>query len=575
MTQFSLKFLLGLLLLLISNIVYSATLLSQVDRNPIKINQTLTLIVQYDEQINSSDLDLSGLSNNFEVLATVPSTNNSVSIVNGQTTRTSTTTWRITLAAKREGVVTIPAFNINGVSSAPINIQVNGLTAAEQAEPQPIEVTLTVEDANNPNIKTGEQVIVNIELSAAGNVSNLRGEEFALDGADIEVLGQQNGQRLENGVAREVVILRYALFPTSSGQITIPAQTFTGTIGGRRSFFDSFVSGGQQVGGRSDAQTINVEAQPAANGNTWFPANNVDIESSWSGDINQVRVGEPITRTITITANGQRANAIPPLSNSIQTDYKSYKDQPQIETTTTTQGLVGVRIESEAIVPSASGDLELPEQRISWWDNLSDQWREAILPAESMTVLAAVGGSAVAQPNNSFAPPIPTELNQQPNQADMNSQLSNKTDWWWKLATLGLALVCFLQFYLLRKQQTINPTIETKTSKNDNNEKASWNQLEQSLKQKDPRTIRTTLLIWAKSASPKQAIHSLDDVSKLSNSPTLKTELNKLDKQLYSSGDEIDVSQLTTQLNELRQEIHNNNKNKKVDAGKLASLYPV
>ena len=569
MRHFSIKLFFCLSLLSVSNLVYSATLTSRVDRNPIKINQTLTLIVQYDEQVNSSDLDLSALSNNFEVLANIPNTNNSVSIINGQTTRESNTTWRITLAAKREGILSIPAFTINGASSEPINIQVNNLTAEELAQPQPIDVTLTIEDAENLNIKIGEQIIINVELSAATNVGNLRGEELIVEGADIEVLGQQNGQRLENGVAREVVILRYALFPTSSGQIDIPAQTFTGTIGGRRSFFGSSISGGQQVRGQSVAQTINVEPQPSTNGRTWFPANDVSIESSWSGDTNQIRAGEPITRTITITANGQRANAITPLSNVVQTDYKTYKDQPQIETTMTGQGVIGVRIESEAIVPSTSGTLTLPEQRISWWDNLSDQWRETILPEETLTVLAAIGGSNTSQ-NSDYAP----FAQDQQNQIINNSQVSNASDWWWKLATLSLALICLIQFYFLR-QKTDKPQTKTVAPNNKLNEKNAWDQLQQSIKNNDLKNVRKQLLSWAKSATQSQHIYSLDDVSNLSKSTKLKAQLNTLDKHIYSDGEEISLEALTAQLTELRQVVLSATKDKVNSSEELAPLYPV
>ena len=569
MRHFSIKLFFCLSLLSISNLVYSATLTSRVDRNPIKINQTLTLIVQYDEQVNSSDLDLSALSNDFEVLTNVPNTNSSVSIINGQATRESNTTWRITLAAKREGILSIPAFTINGTSSDPISIQVNSLTAEELAAPQPIDVTLTIEDAENLNIKTGEQVIINVELSAATNVSNLRGEELVVEGADIEVLGQQNVQRLENGVAREVVILRYALFPTSSGEIDIPAQTFTGTIGGRRSFFGSSISGGQQVRGQSVAQTINVEPQPTTNGRPWFPANNVSIESSWSGDINQIRAGEPITRTITITANGQRANAIAPLSNVVQTDYKTYKDQPQIETTMTGQGVVGVRVESEAIVPSTSGTLTLAEQRISWWDNLSDQWREAILPEETLTVLTAIGGSNTQQNNDAYAPFAQGQQNQIIN----NPQVSNTTDWWWKLATLSLALICLIQFYFLR-QKTDRPQTKTVATDTKLNEKNAWDQLQQSLKNNDLKNVRKQLLSWANIATPTQTIYSLDDVSKLSKSTKLKAQLNTLDQHIYSNGEEISLEGLTTQLTELRQVVLSANKDTTNNSEELAPLYP-
>lgn len=573
MTQLSIKILVTTLLLSVNAQIFAATLSSRIDRNPIKLNQTLTLIVQYDDQLNSSDLDLSGLTDDFEILANVPSSNNSVSIINGQTTRQNTTTWRITLAAKKQGNLQIPSFNINGATSAPIDVQVLNLTEEELATPQPIEVNLTIEDADNLSIKPGEQIIMNVELSAAANVGNLRGEELLIDGVDIEPLGQQNGQRLENGVARQVAVWRYAIFPTKSGQIDIPIQTFTGSIGGRSSFFDSFISGGQQVGGRSVAQTINVDAQPSTNGKTWFPANNVEITSSWSGNINQVRVGEPVTRTITITADGQRANAIPPLNTSTQNNYKSYKDQPQLNTSTSQSGVIGVRTESEAIVPSASGELILAEQRISWWDNQTEQWQEAILPEETLTVLASVGGSPTLQntQNSDLKPDV--DLTQS-TVANRTESPSNWTDWFWKLATGLLAMLCLIQFYLLRRQPLTESKTITPTNDHGLNEKVTWNQLIQNLKTGEPRLLRNQILNWAQSAVPKQTIVSLDAVSNLSKSAQLKTELNKLDKFIYSNGEAIDLDQLSLQLKQLREEFKDLNNLQNNTSDVLAPLYP-
>ncbi|MBX2847948.1 MAG: BatD family protein [Acidiferrobacterales bacterium] len=567
------KTLVSLFLLLVVNTALSATLTSRIDRNPIKINQTLTLIVQYDDQVNSSDLDLTELSNDFEILANIPNTNSSVSIINGQTTRQSTTTWRITLAAKREGKLQIPALSINGDTSDPIDLEVASLSAEELAAPQPIEVTLTIDDAENLSIKPGEQVLISLELSAAANVGNLRGEELSIEGVDIELLDQQNGQRLENGVARQVAIWRYAIFPSSSGQIDIPAQTFTGTIGGRSSFFDSFISGGQQVGGRSIAQSISVDPQPDTEGRNWFPAKNVTIIPSWSGDINQVRVGEPITRSITIMAEGQRATTIPPLRDLTQTNYKSYKDQPQLETNNSDQGVTGTRVESEAIVPSTSGELVLPEQRISWWDINADQWRETILPEERINVLAAAPGSLPTQntaqsATNSSGSNI---LSNNPNMAPISTSKSN---WLWKIATLLLALICALQFYLMRKPTRISTNPSEVVNSGRLSEKITWNQLLQDLTTGNERAIRKQILIWARSALPQHAIESLDSVAQLSNSSELRVELNKLDKSIYSDGEAADLELLSKTLSDVRQEFININNKRNLNRKGLAPLYP-
>lgn len=575
MIQFALKFLVALMLLSASQIIHAATLSSSVNRNPMKINQTLTLTVKYTNQAPSTDLDLSELSNDFEILATVPSTNSSMSIINGQTSRQTTTTWTITLAAKREGTFRIPAFTINGVSSAAIDIQVNNLSAAEAAQPQPLEVSTIIDDANNLSIKPGEQVIVLVEMSAAMAVNNLRGEELKIEGADIEALGQQNAQQLDNGVPRQVATWRYAVFAQDSGEIVVPAQTFTGNIGGRSSFFDSFVNGGQRVGARSIAQTINVDPIPATDGKPWFPAQDVQVSSEWSGDITQIRVGEPITRTITITAQGQRASAIPPLNiQNNHAEYKSYKDQPQLENSASAQGIIGVRSESEAIIPSQSGQLILPEQRISWWDSNADQWRVATLAEETLTVLASnntqaqTNSPAISQTDSTSA-----EKNSTPNTAQP-SELA------WKIATICLGLLCLIQFYLLRKRPA--PQLSASHSASVGNRKNAtqeWQQLQKRIKQEDGKAIRKQLLIWANAVQSERTIHSLDELTKLStndaDNQNLKAQLVNLDKSIYSQTAELNLNELSTAIDQLKKTLSESRQQQHAQDSELAPLYPL
>lgn len=568
-----LKTLICVVLIGTSALAQAATLTSSVNRNPIKLNETLTLTIQYSELAPSSTLDLSGLNQDFEILANAPTTNSSVSIINGQTSRETTTTWVITLAAKGEGELTIPAFEVNGDRSNPIKIQVNGLTAEELAQPRPINVSVTIDDTDNLNIKPGEQIIVEVELSAATNVGNIRGQELIIAGAELVPLGQQDGQRQENGVLRQVAIWRYALFPETSGEITVPAQTFNGSIGGRRtSFFDSFSRGGEPVGARSVEQSIVVDARPETNGNAWFPANNVTVESAWASSTDQIRVGEPITRTITITADGQRASAIPPLTTSASTNFKSYQDQPQIFDTNSNDGIVGVRRESAAIVPSTEGTFTLPEQRIAWWDNKADAWREAVLPQQIFNVMPA------ANADNNTPPQVMVNssenfVTQSSPNATLKTQVSN--NWLWKLTTLCLALLCLGQFVLLNRRTNPKKTELQRSTHQSESEANAWQRLQQALKGSEVNEIRQSLLDWSSITLLDQVTPNLQTIARLSESDTLKQQLANLEQQLYNDKQNLDINELSSALNQFRDQIKSHYADNSIRDNELAPLYPV
>ena len=562
------------ILLFVFTEAQAALLTSSLSNNPVKENQTLTLIVRYNDHIDVSALDISALNQDFEILSNSPNRSTNFSIINGETTRVAATTWTITLKPKRNGAINIPAFEVSGEQSAPITLQVNALTPEELTQPQAIEVAVTVEDQGNESIKPGEQVIVQVELSAAMNVDNVRGQELVIQGASLELLGQQDGQRLENGVARQVVIWRYSVYPDEVDEIIIPSQTFSGTIGGRNSFFSSFNRGGQAVSGKSNEQRLKIEPKPATNSKPWFPAKDVSIDAKWSSDSSQIKVGAPITRTITITADGQRASAIPPLTPVSSTKYKSYQDQPQLENMNSAQGIVGTRSESQAIVPSESGELTLPELRLSWWDTNAEQWREATLPAETVTVLAGANTSSqvlTPQQTEIIASNAANENNQQISRAEENS-----TDWFWRIATLILGAIVVLQFYLLRKQSVSNLSEQSDIEEPVKlNEAAAWQTLQDSLEMNDASLTRSSIINWANAASPNRVMTNLDELAVLNGSVNLKKQLNILDRQLYGSGGDYKPSELKTALDEARQKLLASNRKQRSDAGVLAPLYPV
>ena len=86
----------------------------------------------------------------------------------------------------------------------------------------------------------------------------------------------------------------------------------------------------------------------------WLPSSKVELTETWNGDLGELRVGEPITRTITMTAEGQTGAQINPLELPSSSDFRLYPDQAQIETRKTNNGALGVRIESMALVPKPS-----------------------------------------------------------------------------------------------------------------------------------------------------------------------------------------------------------------------------
>lgn len=539
------------LLLLLSTGATSAELSSSVDRNSISINETLTLTLRYDESISSDSLDLEVLRQDFDVLSVQPQTSNSVSIVNGNYSQQTLTTWTITLAPKREGTLVIPSFNIDGNVSDAIAIEVSRSSGAGTQD-TPMLVTL---DAEISQAYVGQQILITVELMAQENISNLSGGRLSLPNAHLELLDQESFRRVQNGIAWQVVEWEYALIPEQSGMIEIPPQLFSGVIGATSNFGfpDPFNQRGRRISARSNAQQIEILPPPENNGLPWFPARNVQINSIWSGDTSQARVGEPLTRTIEIIATGQRASAIPPLPQPDSPTYKAYADQPGLQDQASTSGIIGTRSESTAIVPSAAGELQLPELRIAWWNTGTETWEETVLPAETLQVLPAQQDSSFAPPDSSASPSV-----SQPEEGDAaESPVQSGTDsaaWFWPISTLVLLFIAVLQTWLLVGKRKAMAMPREKDAKPDQNEAQHWKMVQRAIRSQNAAKLRQAILNWARISFPGSGVTTLDSLAKRTTDPHLQELLAKLDAALYADGQAPDFAELGKALDQLRRQ---------------------
>ena len=170
--------------------ICSAEFSAQVDRTTLSINETVTLTLFTDSQVDTRSLDLSALANDFEILGTSPQS--SLSIINGR--QRADTRWVITLLPETTGQLTIPSFSLNGESTSPITINVQDVS--RRVGDSPITAQLEVDDAS---IYVNEELIVTVSLITSPDVSSLSGEQLDIVGADTKLISQMDFTRVVNG----------------------------------------------------------------------------------------------------------------------------------------------------------------------------------------------------------------------------------------------------------------------------------------------------------------------------------------------------------------------------------------
>ena len=199
------------------------------------------------------------------------------------------------------------------------------------------------------------------------------------------------------------------------------------------------------------------------------------------------------------------------------TGIRVYPDQESSDQIERTEGFLGQRTRSEALVASGSGSWTLPEVRVPWWNTETDSLQFAILPSTTISV-----GSPVV---NSPVQPIT-------NAAEM--QTIATPVWLNGLAGLGwlLALLFAYKLWRSRARNTSDVVIDT----TEETLRPLLTAMKASTSQNDASATRQLLLRWA-TLHYQQPVRTLDQLKRFC-SLALADQLSTLETAIYSQNDE-------------------------------------
>ena len=356
-----------------------------VDRNDISLNELLTLTIRVDNSLGNARPSLAGLNRDFEQIGNV-TTRSSYTNING--TVQSFVDYIVQLRPRSTGTLTIPSFRIGGEVSSPITISVG---EADQLSNSSTDEIFIVSEVSKEKIYVQEQLLYTIKLYYS--ISFDQGAQLTspqVADAVVQQLGSdETYSEIVEGVRYNVTERKFVIFPQSSGQLTIPPVYFTATVGrrgGLTRFFNNRTTV-REINLASDLHAIAVLGKPANfPGQTWLPAANIAIIESWSGPVDELTIGESVTRNIQISASGLSSSLLPGISYEDLPGLKFYPDQPSSEDSANELGVTGSRTEGTAIVPSEAGDFVIPEVVIPWWNTTTDSLERAVIPPRTLSV---------------------------------------------------------------------------------------------------------------------------------------------------------------------------------------------
>ena len=495
-----------------------------IDRNPVRVNESFQLFFETDSSVDG-DPDFSPLQQYFQILNT--SQSNNISIINGKYQRSQK--WTLLLMPEKEGDFVLPAIKFGKDESELFRVTVKPASQSSAPGSGGLIFELTSDDIPH---YVQSQVIVTMRLMSDSNISGYQMGDLVIENMDvvIEPLGEvkQYQTRLDD---KPYLVLerQFALFPQQSGTLNIGPILAEVQYGSRsRSIFDPFQSSGKLKRISSGKLSLEVLAKPESfNAPFWFPSTAVNLRADWRGELSNLIAGEPVTRIISLTAEGLTAAQLPDLLQVDVAGIKQYPDKPVFEDKRSSQGITGIRQQRTAIIPTGAGRYTLPEITIPWWNLETGKQEIARLPARTIEVNRAVNEAVVSQPKTDL---IPVLSGDPVKSVDVQPESDSYWVWISLLLAVGWA-ASLLAWWVMRSgfnwrraESTDSVEVGLREAKKDLHRACVSNHASQA---------RSALLSWANAVAVNRSFNNLNQVTRYFGDP-LKQQVDKLNQALYS-----------------------------------------
>ncbi len=502
----------------------AADVQATLDRTKVELGETVTLNLRASGAGMVRTPDLGALSQDFAVLGT--SSNSSISIVNGR--QSAQVTVGVALRPLHVGTLRIPPLSFAGGTTAPLLLDV---VAPDPNAAANGRKDVFLEAAVEPSSGyVGQQFVYTLRLYFVANLTNGALEDPQLTGVDVRRLGDEINYQAERGGRRyNVVERRYALIPQRDGRLEIPPVPFQGDMVDMADP-DAFFGNATPVSASSPAVPIHVRPVPAqAEHTAWLPAQSLTLHLDGGPAHGELRVGQPLNLMMSEQATGLPYEALPSLSLPTLEGATVYPDKPVNATHVDGTGLTGSRQQGFAVVPGRAGTLTIPETTLTWWDVKADRAEVARIPAQTFTVLPALGSPAT--PSASMTAQTPATV---PSTPVVTSVSGQAVPWrWLALGSIGLWLASVLAWlwWRWRSKGSGHAGAGNEDAPAPSRLRAAFLA---AARGSDVAAQSRSLLAWAR--TERATVQNLGELSQALASDAQRAAIDALQRQQYASG---------------------------------------
>jgi BatD DUF11 like domain len=248
----------------------------------------------------------------------------------------------------------------------------------------------------------------------------------------------QPGRFTDNGVEYSGIQFYFIVFPYKAGVFSVPSITIKAETPPEGSAVSSKVT--------LHTTPVSFVVKPVPRhlpaGEDWLVARDVLLSAHWSKPLTQLKVGDVITRTLTIDASGTLPQFIPPITDPTVSWAEVYPGKVSLQDTRDEYNANGERVQISSWLLTQAGEFELPATTISWWNPYAARMYTRSLPAVKLTVAPNPGLGMLTTLKDSLAKAAtPTPV------AKKGPFLMAGIAWYQTLA-LGVAGLLLLGFFI-------------------------------------------------------------------------------------------------------------------------------
>ncbi len=244
-----------------------------------------------------------------------------------------------------------------------------------EAEEPPALFIITEIDREEAYVN--EQITLTLRLYHRPRV-DIRDYYRSTTGFIEERLGEQrNFVEVRNGIRYRVMEKRWAIFPSTTGELTIGPTDLKGLFLGRMNFFEFNVW--QPFHLRSEPSSVTVRSLPRKGQPDYFRGAVGDFEIRAEADPTAVRAGDPITVTMKIAGEGNLDTGVFPEFLPGE-EFRTFSPETETRKTVRDGRLGGEKIFQQVLIPLTEEVREIPAVSFSFFDPGREEYRTVTSP---------------------------------------------------------------------------------------------------------------------------------------------------------------------------------------------------